>query len=265
MRGIIYCRTNTINGKQYIGQTQNELSRQHHWNNLNLPYSGNLINNARKKYGLSAFTYSILFEYETDSKEKLKTVLDFWERTYINLYNTKAPNGYNLTDGGDGVNGYKQTKEQIRKRTIKNKGKKRTKEFINNLIENHPTKKTVYQYTLKGNLINVYKTVMSTENNGYSYRCVWKCCTNERKTYKNFVWSFNKLEKEYFDKINNNNHIKGQLNKKVYQYSEDGELIKLWNNAKECKKFGFTPSAISLCCNGKRNKHKGFIWSFTQL
>ncbi len=39
----------------------------------------------------------------------------------------------NLTNGGDGVIGYTQSKEQIEKRTLKNKGLKRIKEFCESL------------------------------------------------------------------------------------------------------------------------------------
>lgn len=51
--------------------------------------------------------------------------------------------------------------------------------------------------------------------------------------------------------------------KKIAQYTLDGKLIKVWSCAKEaCDKLGLTKSAVSQCCNGTRNMHKGFIWKF---
>ena len=50
--------------------------------------------------------------------------------------------------------------------------------------------------------------------------------------------------------------------KKVYQYTKDGEFVKEWATAAEADRNGFSGSKISLCCLGKRKKHKGFIWKF---
>lgn len=50
--------------------------------------------------------------------------------------------------------------------------------------------------------------------------------------------------------------------KKVYQYTLDGELIKIWNSAYECEKNGFKHKSIRDCCNGKQKTHKNFVWSY---
>lgn len=57
----------------------------------------------------------------------------------------------------------------------------------------------------------------------------------------------------------------GVLSKKVYQYSKDGNLIKIWESTNECKRNGFCKSHISDCCNGKLKSHKGYIWSYTEI
>lgn len=51
--------------------------------------------------------------------------------------------------------------------------------------------------------------------------------------------------------------------KKVYQYSLDGELIKIWDSKAECVRNGF--NHVSECCNGKRNQNKGYKWSYKPL
>lgn len=53
--------------------------------------------------------------------------------------------------------------------------------------------------------------------------------------------------------------------KKVYQYSLDGELIKIWNSVKECTENGFQGTHVSGCCLGKGKTHKNFIWSYKPL
>ena len=55
---------------------------------------------------------------------------------------------------------------------------------------------------------------------------------------------------------------KAKLSKEVAQYTLDRELVKIWSSTQEARASGFTQSSISLVCNGKRNKHKGFIWKW---
>lgn len=62
----------------------------------------------------------------------------------------------------------------------------------------------------------------------------------------------------------------GKLNredqsKQVYQYTLDGELVKVWPSTMECERNGFDKGAVSKCCNGERKKHKGHKWSFKPL
>ena len=52
------------------------------------------------------------------------------------------------------------------------------------------------------------------------------------------------------------------LSKPVLQLSLSGELIREWESTMECGRNGFSQSAVSECCNGKRKTHKGFIFQF---
>lgn len=56
--------------------------------------------------------------------------------------------------------------------------------------------------------------------------------------------------------------------KKVYQYTLDGKLVKIWRSPVSCKSGGFGPSKVGLCCRNKYNHpypnvYKGYIWSYT--
>lgn len=55
--------------------------------------------------------------------------------------------------------------------------------------------------------------------------------------------------------------------KKVYQYTLDGKLVKIWKSAKEAGRNGFDAPTIINCCNHKKNTktHKGYIWSYSPL
>ena len=53
--------------------------------------------------------------------------------------------------------------------------------------------------------------------------------------------------------------------KKVFQYTLDGELVKIWNNSYTTRLYGYTPTCVSKCCNNKLKTHKGYKWSFEQM
>ena len=102
---IIYKVTNKINGKIYIGQTILSLKRR-----KNIHYSS-----AKKSLYKSVFHFALLkykkqdFIWKILRKCNTKKELDRLEKYYIRKLKTKIPNGYNLTDGGEGCQGMKQS------------------------------------------------------------------------------------------------------------------------------------------------------------
>lgn len=55
------------------------------------------------------------------------------------------------------------------------------------------------------------------------------------------------------------------LSKKIYQYDNNYNLIKVWKSTMECCRNGYNFSHIAACCRGERKRHKGFIWSYTPI
>ena len=97
--GIIYCYTNKVNGKKYIGQTINpQLRYNAHKSSYQNPKDkeyDSLLHRAFRKYGFENFQYEILVK-DIDSID----VLNELEIYYIKKFNCKTPNGYNVEDGG---------------------------------------------------------------------------------------------------------------------------------------------------------------------
>lgn len=91
MDKVVYQAIFNGDGRVYIGQTDNLARRINHHLNQNY-YFGNTL----KKYGIERFTWQILLH--CNSKQEM----DFWEKLYIKELNTVRPNGFNLTEGGDG-------------------------------------------------------------------------------------------------------------------------------------------------------------------
>lgn len=97
--GIIYCFTNKINNKKYIGQTINPNQRYNahksNYQNSNNQEYNSLLHKAFRKYDFENFDYEILSK-DIDDIELLNQLEIF----YIKKFNTKAPNGYNVESGG---------------------------------------------------------------------------------------------------------------------------------------------------------------------
>lgn len=88
----IYCITNKINNKKYIGQSKN-IPRRWREHQLSTEYNQYSIQHAIHKYGIENFNFEII-------EECLPEQLNERENYWINYYNTYY-DGYNQTFGGD--------------------------------------------------------------------------------------------------------------------------------------------------------------------
>ena len=98
MKGI-YCFTNTINGKKYIGQSYNieqrYKSHKRNYTNSNLHSYGTAFYRALRKYGFENFKFEILVQSDSFTKEELNEQ----EIYYIAKFDS-FKNGYNMNYGG---------------------------------------------------------------------------------------------------------------------------------------------------------------------
>lgn len=121
--GIIYMYESP-SGKYYIGQTTRPKSRKNEhagmsYNNSELPF-----HRAIRKYGFKNLKYSVLCTITCNSLENLKDILNNLEKYYIVQYNCKVPNGYNVSDGGEGNLGIILSSESRKKMSIARQGHK---------------------------------------------------------------------------------------------------------------------------------------------
>ena len=110
----VYKHTNKINGKSYIGITSRK--PEDRWGTNGYKYQSQkskylCFSKAIQKYGWDNFTHEILFTGLTKEDACKK------EKDLISFYNTKAPFGYNLTDGGEGTSGYEVSEEFKQRRS----------------------------------------------------------------------------------------------------------------------------------------------------
>ena len=110
----VYKHTNKINEKSYIGITSRK--PEDRWGTNGYKYQSQkskylCFSKAIQKYGWDNFTHEILFTGLTKEDACKK------EKELISFYNSKAPFGYNLTDGGEGTSGYEVSEEFKQRRS----------------------------------------------------------------------------------------------------------------------------------------------------
>ena len=226
MVGYIYLITDTTNNMKYTGK--------HHYNKegeLDPSYhgSGVIIKNIYKK------------RPETLKEEYIKTCYSEEEmcsdeQYYIKFYNTLWPNGYNLTEGGDGGVKCEETRKKI-SNSLKGKPKseEQKKKMSETLIgEKNPFYRKHHSYETKKKISESLKG-KPAHNKGVP------------------------MSEEQKKKMRND-----KRSKKVLQFTLNGQLIREWSSLHECERNGFDHAAVGRCCNGKRKSAYGFKWCYAE-
>lgn len=185
-------------GRVYVGITSQdaETGWRHGDNYRNSTY----FKGAIRKYGWKNFKHEILFtDVEEERAKRLEIEL---VRHYKGLGIS-----YNLTDGGDGTNGYHHTDEykQFKSQQMKeffstgrgkeicakggktNSGKKYNRK--SGFTKGDYQVRIVCQYSLEGVLLNKFKSVSDASRKTGANNCqIGKCLRGKAVTAKNFIW-----------------------------------------------------------------------------
>ena len=247
----IYCITNLINGKQYVG-----LSTKLVEESVNYYGSGNVIKSSVKKYGKENFKKEIL--EKTDSINNLKELEIYW----ISKMNTKHPNGYNLTDGGDGI--LNPTKETINKMRFKKVGTHLSKESIDKIKKNNPNSKTVEQIDRNTNkIISKYTSIGEASiitNVGRTQ--ISSCINGKQKSAGGYIW---KSDDVIIEK--NIKQIVGEIKIfPVYQIDiNNGEIINKFKSVRIAEKMTNTDrNKIIKCARNEISDTGGYKWIYIE-
>lgn len=265
----IYCFTNSVNGKQYIGQAINIFDRihQHKYRYQNINDTGykSSFHSALRKYGWDSFVWKIV---EECSPEELDEKESFW----IDEYQTIAPNGYNILRGGQGFK-YDprrfcpkcgKTKSIQAKLCIKCTNKNKEGQA---LIKKEDIDMSLIFKILDTSYEAVAKELGYTSGNALKKRVIAAGFPgNKSKLFEYYQEKTGephpKIKEKQELKIKKEQTRKQQAPKRVGQYSLDGILIVEYNSTKEAQRAGFSSGHISECCNGKRKKYKNYIWKY---
>ena len=235
--GYIYLLTNTINNKQYVGQTmaKNITKRWNTYRKLVQCSIGRYLYNAFLKHGVDSFKFQIICICFDEDCNK-------YEEYYIKKFNTIVPNGYNLQSGG---NNRRQHPESILKKTM--------------TIRNSPN----YEQYKKN--ISIRLTGKGNPNFG-------KKMSDEQKKKISESKKNNKTSESTKQKISESlkKHFSGntsKLSKRVDKYSLNDEYLETYNSISEAIRSlgGGYATTISRCCSDKFphcKTHRGFKWKF---
>lgn len=137
---LIYLIKNKTNGKSYVGWTSSSVENRikRHIMDLKSKRYRCRLHDSIKHYGIENFIIETLCTSE--SKEEIKEL----EKYYIKELNTHyiSGYGYNMTMGGDGTSGYKQTEECKRKKNAKIRLTKSTRPYTHNEERKNKIKST---------------------------------------------------------------------------------------------------------------------------
>jgi hypothetical protein len=221
-------------------------------------------------------------------EEKLSYELE--QEIVFNIGRIMTNNGplVNLKEGGKGgLTGYIYSEEQLRQKSITSrrvqscpKYKELRKEIGKSIYKNEETKLKHRENTIKGltkEAIEKSKIWLlddcKKQNMIYKVKDTMSKNKELRSTIQKESWSDIKLIERHSNimkEISNRPDVKKKIRdasiKKVYQYTIDGDLIKVWNSVIDASiDLKISSSAIANNCRGLSKKSNGFIWSYHEL
>ncbi len=244
--GYIYLVINNKNDMKYIGQSKC-LDINDRWNShkkMRENSIGSYLLSAYKKYGIDNFTFKLIcicFDDDCDNLEKY----------YISKYNTIAPNGYNLKEGGNTTKHHPTTIELM---SLKAKefwtSERRKEQSLKYSGENHPN----FGKKLSDNR----KKEISMNQKSY-----WNNMPLESK--EKILNRIHSAKKNNEISKNNLKLAQGYNSKKVAQYDLENNLLHIYSSISEASnKTDIYRTSIGKVCKGSHNYKTagGYIWKY---
>ena len=242
----IYKITNQVNGKVYVGQSNDiYIRRCCHKSELRKNRHHNIhLQGAWNKYGEENFIFETIEECNEDELDKREI---YW----INYYKSNDENyGYNLTIGGSGIRGY-TCSEDLKDKMSKSK---------------NPPK--IVQLDFNGNLIKVWRSATHAQRtlNNIRARSILQCARHICYQAIGYIWFFEEEYNNIKDTFNIHDYLfshRRYFDIPICQYSLYGTLIKIWSQKELKTEYQGTKFRVIIkVCDHEKNTYDGYIWKY---
>lgn len=226
MKYIVYCTTNKINNKIYIGvhATENpDIFDGYIGNGVKISMPSTYMKPrtqfqaAVKEFGTSAFSRKTLYIFDTEEDAYLK------EKEIVNYDFIKLNTNYNMILGGGGL---------------------------------RPTN-PIYQFDINGKLVKKWETLEQAQE-------FFNCTINAFKTALHFrekLFGFYWNKEENIDITTFSN---GSEKKRVYKYNRDGKMVDEFESMLECSKHeNISTSSLVTAIQAEALVKKEFYYSYS--
>lgn len=247
----IYCIRNNVNGKIYIGSTKKSFASRKNRHRLLLnseKHYNEHLQNAWRYYKEENFSFEVLFLCE-------QNLCEYYEGEFIKLYSSNIrEHGYNIAN----VSSYKFSYSMSEPHNNEKSNRKKIKSSLNGLESNERGLSKPFKiYDLNGNFIDEYQSAKeySEKNNVKARSIISTILQNRKLKYKNNIIIFSN-DTLTVDDIE---YVRNILMFRIELYDLDNNLIKTFDNAKECAEFiGCKDAEVRMCCLGRRSRIKKY-------
>lgn len=207
----IYCITNQINGKRYVGKTTNSVQerfQEHCRDSRKERCNKRPLYDAMNKYGIENFIVEELEQVEDETKLEEREI--YW----IQELQTYGKNGYNATKGGDGkiLYDYKEvielynlgyTTSQVANKIGCDPSTVRKVLRANNIRLREGFHR-IMQFDLAGNYIQTFESAKQAKlwlqergvtNNKTAGTLINECCRGKRSKMYGYIWKYESIQK----------------------------------------------------------------------
>lgn len=264
-------RITSPSNRVYIGITCNFNQRFSVYKS-NVASKQTLIYNSIKKYGFESHQVEVIDSFRGNLSYAQGKEM-FWVRSYMSNKNRyPEQNGLNLTDGGDGTRGYKQSQEKIEKQRQKMLGRKQDPEVVRKRAEKQRGRKMNFTHMteeFKKKLSEANKLYRHTEeakkkigeaSKGNKHRLGSKM-TPEQIEHRSSLLRGQKKSPENLKK-----HIEMVIRifaKPIFQYDLNGNFIKEYPMiTTAAKEIGIPKLGIHRNLSGQCKQSRGFIFKY---